>query len=203
MKVAYLSGPIAGQPELNEPLFRAAAQKLLKENKFRRDNDRILRVVVPHDIPPTVHVGECPPSYVKNGEHTAACYLREDLIFMLQDCSDVWFLPGWEASVGARLEMQVAAACGLELHFFTRLELGCAHNNFARGRCDEPTCWHYRKPLDQVHTREELMALRSPGEPVTIHAPALGVPFKCAHKLRLGTTYCDTSHCPNYYGRAI
>lgn len=196
MKIAYVSGPIAGHEHLNEPLFRAAAQKLLRDNKFKRDNDRVLRVVVPHDIAPFLHVDECPPSYVKNGDHTAACYLRTDLLVMLQDCSDVWFLPGWEASVGARLEMQVAAACGLGLHFFTRCDLGCAHNGFTRGRCDEAGCWNYRKPLDMVHTREEIdAAIRRPGEATVMDT------MLCVHPLHGMGPRCRTVHCSNYYGR--
>lgn len=202
-RVAYISGPIAGHEGFNERLFRAAERRLVSKRSSGVMAPPYDLVLVPHDVPPYQHDGPCPPSYVQNGEHTAACYLRTDLHTMLAYATDVWFLPGWEASVGARLEMQVAAACGLALHFFHRNELGCAHNDHSGGRCDEAGCWNYRKPLDQVHTREELMALRSPGEPVTIHAPALGFPFKCMHKLRLGTTYCDTSHCPNYYGRAI
>lgn len=149
-RVAYISGPIAGQPDLNGAMFRSAERRLRsgRGRKFKYD-----LVLVPHDIPPYLHKGPCPPSYVKSGEHTAACYLRTDLSTMLLYATDVWMLPGWEASVGARLEMQVAAACGLAIKFFHRQDLGCVHTDHAQyRRCEERSCWNARKPLDQEAT---------------------------------------------------
>lgn len=146
MKVAYISGPIAGHALLNEGVFRAAERRLLSTRN--QASHRYDKVLVPHDIPPWGHMNqECPPSYIKNGDHTAACYLRTDLIHLLTYVDDVWMLPGWEASVGARLEMQVAAACGLGIKFFHRNELGCAHNGYGVGKCGEDSCWNYRVPV--------------------------------------------------------
>jgi hypothetical protein len=166
MRVAYISGPIAGYEALNEPMFRAAARRLTPDARVPvRKKWNYDAVIVPHDVPPYLHDGECPPSYVKNGDHTAACYLRNDLKYMLDLATDVWMLPGWEASVGARLEMQVAAACGLRIEFFHKQDLGCTHNDYGWGKCDGPGCWNYRKPLDQVHTAEEIAAaMKRPGE---------------------------------------
>lgn len=166
-RVAYISGPIAGHDEGNESMFRAAERRLTSERNLRKWQYDL--VLVPHDIPPNLHDGPCPASYVTNGDHSAACYLRTDLKVMLELATDVWFLPGWEASVGARLEMQVAAACGLRIHFFHKHDLGCVHNEHGWGKCDGLGCWNYRKPLDQVHTAEEVAAaVRRPGEPGTV-----------------------------------
>ncbi len=104
----YLSGPMAGHDHLNEPAFRAAAKTLVEQGH---------PTVVPHDIQPADHPGDCPRSYAANaGGHSAACHLRGDLLIMLV-CDEVAMLPGWEASVGARLELNVAAAVGLPVRF--------------------------------------------------------------------------------------
>jgi hypothetical protein len=105
MKIIYLSGPMAGRPDLNEPAFRRAA-KAISQHPNQLD------VIVPHDIEAPSHEGDCPASYAKNGPHSAACYLRADLAVMLV-ADAVVMMPGWEASVGARLELSVAAACGI------------------------------------------------------------------------------------------
>lgn len=109
MKVIYLSGPIAGKPDGNKELFGSARRYLLTR-------PGVEKVIIPHDITPWQHDGDCPPSYSHTLDHTAACHLRADLQAML-GCDEVYLLPGWEHSVGARLELQVAAACGLPVRF--------------------------------------------------------------------------------------
>ena len=111
MKTAYVSGPIAGRPRLNRRAFYTAQHMLL--------NGGWDRALVPHDVAPWSHEGDCPGGYRSSPDapHAAACNLRTDLIEMLATADTVFMLPGWELSVGARLELQVAAACGLEIHF--------------------------------------------------------------------------------------
>jgi hypothetical protein len=106
----YVCGPISGHPNGNEPAFRQAAAYL-------KTRDRV--PVVPHDLAPLGHEGPCPLSHVAQttGDHAVACYLRADLIHMLIYCDEVYVLPGWERSVGARLEIQVAATCGMPIEF--------------------------------------------------------------------------------------
>lgn len=104
----YLSGPMSGHPEFNRPRFEAAARALELKG---------LKVLIPHDIPAIDHDGACPDSYATGEAHSNACHLRQDLIVMLRDCGHVVVLPGWEASVGARLEVSVAAACGMRVRF--------------------------------------------------------------------------------------
>jgi hypothetical protein len=105
----YVCGPMSGYPGLNEPAFRAAAASLGRVGR---------EVIVPHDVLPREHPGSCPASHrvETQGKHEVACYLRADLAAML-DCDAIYVLDGWEASVGARLEVQVAAACGLAIEF--------------------------------------------------------------------------------------
>lgn len=106
MKI-YISGPISGHEDLNLPDFRSAATGL--EGLGHKP-------VVPHDILPWVHDGECPPSYTRDDHHTAACYLRGDMVELLQ-CDGILMLLGWEASVGARLEHSVASHCGIPIYY--------------------------------------------------------------------------------------
>lgn len=99
----YISGPITGYPDANEEAFRAAAKALQA-----RGHD----TVVPHDIRPWAHNGVCPRGYAAMAGHSSACYLRADIIEMLQ-CDVVVTLPGWEDSVGARTEVMTAMTCGM------------------------------------------------------------------------------------------
>lgn len=109
-RVIYVSGPMSGRENANREAFEAAA-------KYLSTLPGVQEVWIPHDIAPHEHEGECPPSYTHNLDHSAACFLREDLVAMLIKCTEVWMLPGWEHSVGARLELQVATACGMPIYF--------------------------------------------------------------------------------------
>lgn len=109
MKI-YVSGPISGYADGNVDAFKAVRRVL-----ERRGHD----VVVPHDVPAHAHEGPCPPSYARGVgvDHTsAACYLRSDLRALL-DCDAIYMLRRWELSVGARLEFEVAALCGLTIFY--------------------------------------------------------------------------------------
>lgn len=110
MSTVYVCGPMSGYKDHNEPAFREAAQLLKAIDEVP---------VVPHDIEPMSHEGLCPQSHVAQttGGHDVACYLRADLVHLLLHCDRVYVLSGWERSVGARIEVQVAAACGLPLEF--------------------------------------------------------------------------------------
>jgi len=86
---------------------------------FRRAGDAVLSQllaipVIPEDIQPAEHGGTpCPPGRRSEGAaHNESCYLRMD-IAELVECDGICLLPGWVDSIGARLEMQVAAHCGL------------------------------------------------------------------------------------------
>lgn len=116
MKI-YVSGPITGHNEGNLPAFRDAAELL---------TDLGHHAVVPHDVPPHPHAGDCPRGYARPSAssgavganvHTSnACFIRGDLVAELR-CDAIYLLTGWERSVGARLEFDVAALSGLEIYY--------------------------------------------------------------------------------------
>jgi len=104
----YLAGPMAGIPEDNFPLFQHA-QAILESLGAE--------VVNPAGIRPRGHKGPCPPGPQGNSAHTGPCHLREDIRELVR-CDLIVLLPGWEASVGARLEMIVATQCALGVLFY-------------------------------------------------------------------------------------
>lgn len=108
----YISGPISGLPNGNRYAFEMAEQlvvdcghlavnpqKLNHEHEGRgcrgRDNVR-------HPSDTTVE------------QHLYGCYMAADLLALL-DCDIIDMLAGWTGSRGARLEYEVAEACGLEI----------------------------------------------------------------------------------------
>lgn len=108
----YVSGPISGMSNGNASAFLIA--KSLVQSWGHE-------AIVPHEIEPHAHAGPCPPSYSRDvtgeGGHTStACFIRSDLAMLLR-CDAVFMLRGWERSVGARLEFDVAAVSGLKIYY--------------------------------------------------------------------------------------
>lgn len=92
-RTVYLSGPMTGCPDLNYPAFFAAesfaqAQGFLPINPAR----------------------DAPEGW------TWTQYMRRSLR-LLTDADEIWMLPGWEQSRGARLEHTVAAGLELRIRF--------------------------------------------------------------------------------------
>lgn len=90
----YVAGPMTGIAEHNYPAFAAVAAEL-------RGMD--VEVVSPHEL----HDGDRSRSH--------EYYMRRNLRAMLE-CDELVLLPGWINSAGARLEVEVAAACGLRIN---------------------------------------------------------------------------------------
>ena len=88
----YLSGPMAGLPELNFPAFNAAAATLRAKG---------LTVVNPAELNPDTAM-------------TWEQCMRAD-IKALCDCDALAMLPGWERSKGAHLELHVAHRLGMQI----------------------------------------------------------------------------------------
>lgn len=96
MKV-YISGPMTGLPEHNFPAFMAAEDAL---------SARGLEVLNPAQ------------NGVVEGA-TWADYMRKDLAMLLQ-ADEVYLLPGWIKSKGARLEAEIALALGMPTREYGR-----------------------------------------------------------------------------------
>jgi hypothetical protein len=91
MKI-YIAGPMTDLPEFNYPAFRAAAERLHQ---------------LGHDVEdPSTNVNPTPGDY--HG------WLRAGLAQLIR-CDAIALLPGWEASGGARLEVNVGATLGLQV----------------------------------------------------------------------------------------
>lgn len=105
MKV-YIAGPISGRPRDNREAFDGAEAYL----EYRGHTP-----LSPFTIEAYSHSGVCPPGPRENSGHTAPCHLRTDIVGMLM-CDAIYMLKGWESSAGARLELAVAAQCGLQVY---------------------------------------------------------------------------------------
>jgi hypothetical protein len=84
----YISGPLAGLPEV---------PREEKVARFKRAAETLHSMGL-----------ECGDT---NG-HTWDCWLRWDILGMLQECDSIALLPGWESSKGARLELHIAQELG-------------------------------------------------------------------------------------------
>lgn len=107
----YISGGLHGyNREQQNKFFKDHANEL-----WRKGYDPIL----PQDIPP-YHPNTsdpCPRAYSSHDFHSAACYLRGDLIAMLQ-CDVVLMIGDWQRSVGAALvEHHAACASGMTVYY--------------------------------------------------------------------------------------
>jgi hypothetical protein len=113
---AYVAGPMRGYRNDNAEMFQSAREYV--------DGHKGWQAFVPTDIEPHDHSGQCPGRHLPGNEgkpHTEACYFRGDIEEMLHSADVVVFLPGWELSVGARLEHMVAAMCGLPIYYWNNV----------------------------------------------------------------------------------
>ena len=63
--------------------------------------------------------------YLKNGLPPEAHWrqhMRADIALLL-DCDCIYMLAGWELSKGAKLELDVASSCGIEVMFENQFNL--------------------------------------------------------------------------------
>lgn len=128
MKKVYLSGPITGVPEQNIPMFRRVRDAIERDYV-----GEVTEVILPHEIPPYDHDGECPeakdyPSVTGSG-HNGYCHLRGDIIDMLQ-CDTVVMLPGWFESRGANLEHHIATRLRMPVYYWNDTREGLASHGY-------------------------------------------------------------------------
>lgn len=88
----YVAGPMTGLPEFNYPAFRSAAASLAEAGHQVED--------------PSTNENPTPGDY--HG------WLRAGLAQLIR-CDGVALLDGWEASGGARLEVNIAATLGMSV----------------------------------------------------------------------------------------
>jgi hypothetical protein len=116
----YISHPIAGKTE---------EEKVASEREGAWYAERMLNgsPVLPRQIQPACDQGYgdqsldgcgIPGKVLPNDSHSVQCYMRGDIIEMLT-CDAILVMPGWQASAGCRDEVNVAAMCGLAIHFYT------------------------------------------------------------------------------------
>jgi len=98
--IIYISGGISDVPNYLE-VFKAAGDKL-------EALPNIFAVVSPT---------ECEPH--RRSNHPYGKYMRA-VVQAMMDCDAVYMLAGWEQSVGARLEHNLAAVCGLAIVYEER-----------------------------------------------------------------------------------
>lgn len=92
MKV-YIAGPMRGIPDFNYPAFNEAAADLRGQG---------FEVVNPAEL------------FDGDSSRPAEEYLKQDIADLVT-CDEVAVLPGWQESAGARVEVQVARALGLDV----------------------------------------------------------------------------------------
>src|SRR4051812_28798192 len=96
----YISGPIAFVTDRNRTVFDAAATAL---QALGWDT------VNPLELPHPNHDGQCREGtgVAPASDHYHACYITRDLHVLLT-CDALFLLPGWDMSVGAKVEQHVA-----------------------------------------------------------------------------------------------
>lgn len=104
-RVYYLSGPMAGYPELNYPAFECAANELRIGWGFT--------VISPNELtPPTM-----------DPKMEGLDFLAWDIHIMTRDCNAIILLKGWPASKGARAELEVALTLKWPVFYYDRRRL--------------------------------------------------------------------------------
>ena len=100
MKI-YLAGPMSGIPAHNFPAFNDAAKRLRAMGHI---------VINPAEVHPDTQALGAEPS----PEQLWRACMKADIALLIQ-CDAVAFLPGWEKSRGASLEVYIAKALGLPI----------------------------------------------------------------------------------------
>lgn len=97
----YIAGPMAGVEDLNSPAFARAAEKLSAEGWTVYD---------------PVEIGEMygTADEIQSDPELLARVVKAELGFVAR-ADAIYLLEGWEKSVGAKRELQVAIDCGLDV----------------------------------------------------------------------------------------
>lgn len=98
-KRVYIAGPMTGIKDFNYPAFHTEAERL------RNAGHTPISPAADHNEQPLN-----PPRLQDIKDHTH--YMRI-AVAKLITCDHIAFLPGWANSKGARLENEIAQACGI------------------------------------------------------------------------------------------
>lgn len=104
----YLSGPMTGLPKFNYPYFNAVAQQL-REDGFE--------IINPAE------------NFEGRTDLPREEYMAADIKHLMR-CDAIILLDGWEASRGARLELEIAQELGLEIYRLTGDQYGYVLKTF-------------------------------------------------------------------------
>ena len=107
----YVAGPMAGYEDFNHPMFNAVSAEL-----------RIigLKVINPAELDAEDLGADANPDNEDAWSvepKSRAAYMKRDLPYVAQ-CDAIALLPGWEASIGANIELITALAVGNEVWEF-------------------------------------------------------------------------------------
>jgi nucleoside 2-deoxyribosyltransferase len=102
----YLAGPITGYPERNLAEFIKWEQKL-KETGAEVFNPR------------TSGASKLVDSGVLQGQAASRRCMEVDLTWICQNATSIFFMRGWEGSLGCRTEHALAVTLGLHIHYET------------------------------------------------------------------------------------
>jgi Domain of unknown function (DUF4406) len=104
----YLSGPISGCPEYNIPLFDHIADKLRNIG---------YEVFNPHDLSRKWYGDDLQDWKAMSPQEQRVAYRRlmaAQLHWIAMNADVMFMLPGWERSLGARAESELAIACEIQ-----------------------------------------------------------------------------------------
>lgn len=101
MKSIYIAGPMRGLPDYNYPAFDAAADAL-KQSGWEVENPAAIGRV--YGTPEEINAEKNLLAWVMNAERRR-----------LALCDAIFLLDGWEKSAGARKELALALALGLDI----------------------------------------------------------------------------------------
>lgn len=107
LPIIYIAGPMRGKPNRNHAAFHAAAA-LLRSHGYS--------VISPAEMDDVY--GDMPDGEAGVWEPEDRHAIRRDIKAVLESDA-VYVLPGWERSVGAKLEVRIALAAGIPLMWET------------------------------------------------------------------------------------
>lgn len=104
MNTIYISGPMRGYKNLNYDEFYKAEKQL---NKY-------FKVINPARLDEEKNIVTKIKSFLKK-EDEQRTFARRDLLAIIDKCTHIYMLKGWENSIGANAELACAKWCGCEV----------------------------------------------------------------------------------------